>query len=453
MVETPIGFRVAYSDSGGRRQVRYTPGRMIGRGVVYLLAGVLVASACREQARPPVPAVAPPDIELKPETVTIEARVPQHATLDGLLREQALAEPFIGATIEAARAVFNPRQLHPDRRYRLVRSLDGMLREFEYQIDADRFLRIIARDRSHPTELEAEVVPYEKQIEVVAVRGQIDGEHPSVIAAMVETGETVQLAMAVADIFSGEIDFDSDLQPGDRFDILVEKTRHDGEFSGYGAVLGVRFLTDGRDLHAFRWVDPATGKAGFYDDAGRSLKRFFLRSPLRFEPRITSGFSRNRLHPVFRTYRAHLGIDYGAPAGAPVVAVASGSVISAGWSGGGGNMVHLRHASGFESYYLHLSSFASGIRAGAHVDQGQLIGRVGSTGTATGPHLDYRLRKNGVFVNPLVEHRKLPPGEPIPPAQLAAFRSTADSTLQRISETLAAEAPKSKPDPVAAAAR
>jgi murein DD-endopeptidase MepM/ murein hydrolase activator NlpD len=153
---------------------------------------------------------------------------------------------------------------------------------------------------------------------------------------------------------------------------------------------------------------------------------------------------------VFRTYRAHLGIDYGAPAGAPVVAVASGTVLSAGRSGGSGNMVRIRHASGFESYYLHLSAFAKGIRAGAHVDQGQMIGRVGSTGTATGPHLDYRLKKNGVFVNPLAEHRRLPPGEPIPAAQLAAFRTQRDDTLQRMSTMVAVDGTRHKPDAIAA---
>ncbi len=424
----------------------------MGRHLGYVLASVFLASACRQEPVDPPRVLHPTDIELKPETVTIEARVPTHASLGGLLREQALAEPFVIAAIEAARAVFNPRELHSDRPYRLVRSLDGMLREFEYQIDADRFLRIIARDRAHPTELDAEVVPYEKQVDVVAVRGRIDADHPSVIAAMNETGETIQLAMAVADIFSGEIDFESDLQPGDSFDILVEKASHDGQFSGYGAVLAARFLTDGRDLRAIRWLDPATGKAAFYDDAGRSLKRFFLRSPLRFE-RVTSGFSRNRLHPVFRTYRAHLGIDYAAPVGAPVVAVAAGTVVSAGWSGGSGNMVRLRHASGFETYYLHLSALARGIRAGVHVNQGELIGRVGATGTATGPHLDYRLRKNGVFVNPLIEHRKLPPGDPIAAAQLAAFRATAESTLQRLAATLSAQGPTQKPDAVAAGGR
>jgi len=422
------------------------------RGFVFSLVGSVIVTACAREVPPPS-AIHSPDIELKPDTITIEAKVPPRATLDGLLRSQALAEPFVVAAIEAAKAVFNPRQLHSDRPYRLVRSLDGMLREFEYQIDADRFLRITARDTSDPSTMDAEVVPYEKQVDVVAVRGHIDSDHPSVISAIAKTGETIQLAMMVADIFSGEIDFVSDLQPGDSFDILVEKTRHDGEFSGYGSVLGARFLTDGRDLRALRWTDPSTGKAAFYDESGRSIKRFFLRSPLKFEPRITSGFSYNRLHPVYRTYREHLGIDYAAPVGAPVVAVASGTVISAGWSGGSGNMVHLRHASGFESYYLHLSAFASGIRSGTHVDQGSLIGRVGATGLATGPHLDYRLKKNGVFVNPLIEHRKLPPGEPIPAAQLADFRASADTTLQRLSATLSAEGSSPEPDAVRAAGR
>src|SRR3954452_16656093 len=170
---------------------------------------------------------------------------------------------------------------------------------------------------------------------------------------------------------------------------------HDGQFAGYGPVLGARFVADRREHQAFRWIDPATGKAAFYDENGRSLKRFFLRSPLKFEPRVTSGFSRNRLHPVLRTYRAHLGIDYAAPVGAPVVAVSSGVVVAAGWAGGGGNQVQLRHGDGYETYYLHLSAFAPGIHAGVHVNQGELIGRVGATGTATGPHLDYRLKRNG----------------------------------------------------------
>ncbi len=148
-----------------------------------------------------------------------------------------------------------------------------------------------------------------------------------------------------------------------------------------------------------------------------------LASPLRFTPRVTSGFSRRRLHPVHHTVRAHLGVDYAASTGTPVVAVADGVVLSAGWAGAGGRQVRIRHAGGLESYYLHLSSFARGIRAGARVDQGQLIGRVGASGTVTGPHLDYRLRRNGVFVDPRREHARQPPGEPIPSRSLADFHA------------------------------
>jgi murein DD-endopeptidase MepM/ murein hydrolase activator NlpD len=420
----------------------------LGRTLVLAALAAVATSACAREAPPPAQRRRP-DINLRLETVTIEARVPRRATLDTLLREQQLLAPIVDAAVTAARSVFDLRRLRTDRPYRLVRSLDGFLREFEYEIDADRFLRLVARNHLQPGVIDAEVVPYDTQTEVVSVQGRIDADHPSVIAAMDETGETVQLAMSLAEIFGGQIDFESDLQQGDRFEVLVEKSSHDGEFSGYGAILGARFVTDGRDLRAVRWSDPSTGRADYYDENGRSLKRFFLRTPLRFEPRVTSGFSRNRLHPVFRTYRAHLGIDYAAPTGAPVVAAAGGTVVSAGWSGGGGNMVHLRHPSGFETYYLHLSAIGKGMRVGAHVEQGQFIGRVGATGTATGPHLDYRLKKNGVFVNPLAEHRKLPPGEPIPAAQLAAFRAQLDDML-RAMETPIAGAPPNKPDAITA---
>jgi murein DD-endopeptidase MepM/ murein hydrolase activator NlpD len=417
----------------------------------FLLVAALAAAAAA-CAPAPLPARrTPSDILLRVETVTVEARVPRNATLDMLLREHELVAPVVDAAVHAARAVFDLRQLRTNQPYRLVRSLDGMLREFEYQIDADRFLRVVSRNAGNPSLLDAEVVPYEKETEVVTVHGIIDADHPSVIAAMDAAGETVQLAMALAGIFAGQIDFESDLQQGDPFEVLVEKSSHDGQFSGYGAILGARLLSDGRDLRAIRWLDPANGRAGYYDEDGRSLKRFFLRTPLRFEPRVTSGFSRRRLHPVFRTYRAHLGIDYAAPTGSAVVAAASGTVLAAGWSGGGGRTVHLRHAGGFESYYLHLSSFAKGLRAGARVEQGQLIGRVGATGTATGPHLDYRLKKNGVFVNPLIEHRKLPPGEPIPAAQRAAFRAQRDDTLQAMALRGPSE-PANKPDAIRATA-
>ncbi len=395
----------------------------------------------------------------------IEARVPRHATLDTLLRAHNLRETLVVDAVNAARSVFDPRRLRADQPYRLVRTIDGLLREFEYQIDTDRFLRIVSRTSessagsAQPTQpvdsaalLDAKVLPYVKQTEVTAIDARIDSDHPSLIAAIEESGENIQLAMALAEIFSGTVDFNSDLQAGDSFRVLFEKNSHDGEFSDYGAILGAAIDVDGSAHQAFRWQDPATGKAAYYDENGRSLKRFFLRSPLRFEPRITSRFSRRRLHPIDRVYRAHLGVDYGAPTGSAVVAVANGVVVSANYSGAGGNMVRLKHPGGFETYYLHLSAFGKGIRPGARVSQGQMIGRVGATGAATGPHLDYRLKKNGVFVNPLATHSRQAPGEPIPSVHLAAFRTSRDALLTRLSSTLLAESP-AKPDAQRAAER
>jgi murein DD-endopeptidase MepM/ murein hydrolase activator NlpD len=412
--------------------------------VLALLAASAVS--CARPRETPRRAVAA-DVLLPSETAVIESRVPRNATLDSLLRQHQLSTELIQSVVRSAGSVFNPRQLRADRPYRLVLSFDGFLREFEYEIDADKFLRIISRDRDRPEVMDAEVVPFEKDSSVVAVRGEIDARHPSLIAAMERSGENIQLAMALADIFGGQIDFNSDLQPGDGFELLFEKSTREGQFAGYGAIRGATFVADGKRHQAFRWVNPQTGKAAYYDEAGRSLKRFFLVSPLKFEPRITSRFSRNRLHPVHHTVHAHLGVDYGAPHGSAVVAVASGTVLSAGWAGAGGNQVRIRHDGGVETYYLHLSSFGPGIRAGAQVDQNQVIGRVGATGTATGPHLDFRLRKNGVFVDPVAERRRQPPGEPISASHLAGFHSLRDQLLQQIDTTLVAEAAR-RPDAV-----
>ena len=404
-----------------------------------------IASGCAGEAPAPEVGRVGRDIRLPAELETITALVPRNATLESVLRQHQLAVGLVEAAVKSATGVFNPRNLRAERPYRLVRSFDGVLREFEYQIDADNFLRIFNPDHRRPGQLQAVVLPIEKQTAVTAVRGEIDGRTSSLIGALDAAGEKIQLALALAEIFSGSIDFNSDLQPGDGFEVVFEKSTHAGEFAGYGAILGARFVADGREHLAFHWTDPATGKSAYYDENGRSLRRFFLKSPLRFEPRITSGFSLRRKHPVHGGYRAHLGVDYGAPHGAAVVSVAAGVVVTAGWAGGGGRQVRIRHAGGYESYYLHLSRFGKGIRAGSRVGQGEVVGLVGSTGTATGPHLDYRLRKNGVFVNPRIEHGKLPPGEPIASVHLATFRQQLDEVRGRMA-TVLAETTRASPD-------
>jgi murein DD-endopeptidase MepM/ murein hydrolase activator NlpD len=206
-----------------------------------------------------------------------------------------------------------------------------------------------------------------------------------------------------------------------------------GRPATYGAIDAAEFHNDGRVLRAIRFTVPG-GKPDYYDEHGRSLRRFFLASPLKFEPRITSRYSLRRVHPVLRTARAHRGVDYGAPTGAPVVAVSPGTVVSATTDRVNGRMVRLRHASGYESYYLHLSAFASGIRAGVRVAQGQTIGLVGATGLATGPHLHYGLQRNGQWVDPLREHRNMPPGDPVPASALAAFIAQRDRALAALAE-------------------
>jgi murein DD-endopeptidase MepM/ murein hydrolase activator NlpD len=410
-------------------------------------AGLMLAACAAAPDEAPRTA-ARADVRLPTETETVEAIVPRNATLDSLLRAQHIQQQLVVSAVDAARAVFDPRQIRSGRPYRLVRSIDGLLREFVYEIDADRFLRVEAADRTHPDAIAATVLPFDKQIEIVAIDARIDKQTASLIGAIDKAGENIQLALALADVFSGQVDFNTELQPGDRFRVLFEKTTRDGQFSSYGAIVSASLAVNGRTVQGFRWIDPATGKPGYYDENGRSLQRFFLKSPLKFEPRITSRFSQHRLHPIDNVVKAHLGVDYAAPTGSSVVAVAAGTVVSAGYSGGSGNMVHLKHAGGFETFYLHLSSFGPAIHAGTHVAQGQLVGRVGMTGSATGPHLDYRLKRNGAFVNPVSFHARQAPGDPIPAAQLGAFTTARDASLARLDRTVVAAAPAPKPDAV-----
>jgi murein DD-endopeptidase MepM/ murein hydrolase activator NlpD len=387
------------------------------------------------------------DIALAADFTLMSARVVAGATLSTMLRAQNVAVADVEAAVQRAAAVFDVRKVRKDQLYRIEKRLDGSIRRFEYEIDGDRFLRI-ARPDAEAAELIATVLPIEKTRRVEVVRGRIDRETSSLVAAMDAAGETIDLTLALADIFSGDIDFNTDLQPGDHFELLVEKqyrdpaSTGDGEsneqvFAGYGAIVAAEFENDGHRFRAVRYT-PDGGEPAYFDERGTSMRRFFLKSPLKFNPVVTSAFSRSRLHPVLNEYRAHLGVDYRAPAGSPVVAVANGTVVAAGTSGGSGRMVHLRHANGYETMYLHLSSIA--VKSGAHVRQGDLIGRVGATGLATGPHLDYRLKRNGAFVNPVSAHRAMPPAEPIPEAQVVAFSAARDRLLAQLAAPAVANA-------------
>ncbi len=399
------------------------------RPVVLTFALLTLCGACREADHDPSP-IARASIDLPPNTEVVPGLIGSGENLGALLRSQGVPSDEVEGMLASLEGVFDARRVRDGQSWRLERTDTGHTRAFEYEIDGRSLLRITpAGDVS--SEFAAEVISYDVQTTLTQVAGHLDAATSSLFAAMENAGEQPDLSVALAEIFAGEVDFNTELQPGDEFHLLTEKAVRDGRFIGYGPIVAAELLNDGRRLRAFRF-QPLGGQAGYYDGEGRSLKRFFLRSPLKFDPQVSSGFSRSRPHPVLNIRRAHLGVDYRAPAGAPVVAVSNGTVTFAARTSGGGRTVRIRHASGYESGYLHLSSFGGGIRAGVHVSQGQIIGRVGSTGLATGAHLHYELKKAGAKVNPLTEHRKLPPGDPVPPDQLEAFKAERDKAIAKL---------------------
>ncbi len=323
-------------------------------------------------------------------------------TLSSALRRHGVSYEEVHSIVQAAEPIFNLNRILRGRAYRVSLGPQGV-RRFEYEVDDERALRV---ERGGERKFEARLVrlPSERRLE--KVQGIIE---ESLFDSVISAGEGPLLASLLADIYAWDIDFHKDFRKGDSFKVLVEKRYREGEFIGYGRVMAAEFQVKGRRSVAIFFKDP-DGHTGYYAPDGSSMKKRFLRSPLSYY-RISSRFTRRRLHPILKRNIPHFGVDYAAPAGTPVRAVGEGTVIFAGRNGGAGNMVKLRHGSLYRSVYMHLSRFGRGIRRGARVSQGQVIGYVGSTGLATGPHLDFRLEKNGRLINPL--RARLPAGAPV----------------------------------------
>lgn len=271
----------------------------------------------------------------------------------------------------------------------------------------------------------------------VVVSGTLED---NLFASMARLGETASLTVAFAGVFAWDIDFHTQSRDGDRFGVVVDKLYREGEFVGYGKLRAARYVSTlggERVFDAFLYENPE-GKRDYYDDDGKSLRKAFLRAPVKFE-RISSGFSYNRMHPVHHRRMPHLGVDYAARKGTPVYSVAAGVVVDRGWRGGGGNQITIRHAMGYTTKYLHLSRFASSLSVGKRVDQREVIGYVGDTGTATAPHLDFRLYRYGKPVNPLTQI--FPPGPPVPDA----LRSDFEAKKAVLEGELEATAPSRRP--------
>jgi len=244
------------------------------------------------------------------------------------------------------------------------------------------------------------------------------------ITAIQKTGESVQLAIELADLFAWDIDFYADMRAGDTFKIYFEKKYLEGEFIGYGKILSAEFTNQGESFEAFRYVYADSKQWDYFTYTGNSLRKEFLKSPIN-GARITSRFSHSRLHPVRKVYRPHYGVDYGAPVGTPAQATADGTVTFAARSGASGRMVRIRHKNAYETAYLHLSRFGKGIRKGVKVTGGQVIGYVGASGEVSGPHLDYRIRYHGKYVNPLAH--KFKPVSPLRQEFLLDFQGKANN--------------------------
>jgi Membrane proteins related to metalloendopeptidases len=353
----------------------------------------------------------------------MQGKVESGDTFCSILSDQGFSSLTIAECVEAFKPVFNCRKLSPEDEYNIKTDGKGNLLKLTIKTDLVTIYHLRKEDEK--------LLPSKDKVylskKVAKVSGVIEN---SLFGAIDKAGEYDQLAIDVAEIFAWDIDFRHDLQKGDRFALIIEKYFKDDQFFCYGKMKAVEYNNQGKVYRAMYFKDPK-GQGGYYTPEGISVRRSFLRSPLKFT-RISSGYSNSRFHPILKKYKPHLGIDFAAPQGTPVLAVGDGVVVAKGWKYGNGNMVSIRHPLGYETMYNHLSRFGKILRVGKRVQQKDIIGYVGTTGFATGPHLDYRMKKNGRFVNPLQE--KFPPGFPVDNAYRHLFAETSRQMIAQLEE-------------------
>ncbi len=366
---------------------------------------------------PPPPALT---AEISDTPIYQELPILRGDTLQAVLRRAELDTPTEDGLMRAVMSAYDVRKLRAGTSFRLTRTALHEPRKLEYQLDADRVLEIeVAKDDGSAQTLQAKVSEIPSTVETVPICATLRG---SLFQSISDVDESPELAIRMAEIFAWDLDFNTDPQNGDEFCLLVEKkTYGNGQPSTYGRIFAATYNNMGKMHDAYAFEDKE-GKLAYYSGDGKSLQAAFLRSPLRFAARISSRFSHSRLHPILKIRRPHLGIDYAAPTGTPVQSVASGTVVFSGRQRGAGNLITIRHSNGFETMYMHLSRRQ--VKAGQKISQGQQIGLVGSTGLSTGPHLDFRIRKGGRYMN--FEKMNLPRESTVPAAQRAVFQKVRD---------------------------
>jgi len=282
-----------------------------------------------------------------------EKKVPVGENFTAALEKFGLSAGEAASASAAAQHAFNLRQVRAGNTITVGRSVEGTLREIDYKIDSDHMLKIVPEEGG----FSALIKEIPSKMEVAAVTGRVDD---SLFNAVEDAGESAELAMRLAQIFGYDLDFYTDPRQGDTFRMILEKKKYaNGQTAGYGRILAAEYENAGKKYQALLFHDPE-GRPGYYSADGKSLQKAFLRSPLKFGAPVTSHFSRSRFHPILKTYRPHMGTDYGAPVGTPVQTIGSGRVVFAGRKGGEGNLVQITHPNGYETMYLHLSGMCAG---------------------------------------------------------------------------------------------
>jgi len=318
--------------------------------------------------------------------------------------------------------LFDTRKCYPGDSYEIIASTSGVLEGFNYYSGP---LDIYGVRKSASGELTAfhQKIPLKKRI-----LGLVGAIETSLYEAMIQLGQSPELTMRFADIFAWQVDFLTEPRPGDTFKLTWEKFYKEGEEFSDGTILAAQYLGEGGSYTAILFEDPE-GNKDYYTIEGESLRKEFLRSPLNYR-RITSYFSYRRFHPILKYYRPHLGIDYASPLGTPVASIGDGVVTYVGCKSDYGRFVKVRHQNGYYSSYGHLSRYGKEIRRGVKVKQGQVVGYVGASGLATGPHLDFRVVRNGKFVNFL--KIQIPPAESVKDKYRREFEITKRERLSQV---------------------
>jgi murein DD-endopeptidase MepM/ murein hydrolase activator NlpD len=388
------------------------PPKIAAAGVFLVLAAaallLFLPRGFLQSNREPVPVI-PFPTHPGPAAPVLEA-IPLGTTLSDILALHGFSEIEANRFYEDVKPVFDLRKVVADRAMRFFKDEAGKVQAVEYDLDDRRYLRV---DRTGDRFLPG-IIAYRFEVRQAFASGTIED---ILINALKKQGEKEVLALMMAELFAWDIDFNTELRTGDAFRLVFEKNFREGGFAGYGEILSAEFVCQGKAYEAFRFVYPDTNEADHFDAAGKSVRKEFLRSPLPYAAPITSRFSSSRFHPIYKVYRAHYGVDFGAPIGTPVRATGDGVVDSTGWMGGAGRTIKIRHANGYTTMYLHLSSIL--VERGQRVRMGQTIGRVGSSGASTGPHLDYRIQQNGSYINPL--GRRFNPVAPLRKEYAEAF--------------------------------